>query len=245
MSKEKNELKAYIEASIDEKFEREAVIRKTEASRVYLYRHKESGKRIIQRHSKNRNDDVYRILRNKRLCNLPQIYEVCSDDDWLMVLEEYIDGKNLAAVTDSGTLKTKQACKYAYDICNALTELHALGIIHRDIKPANVIINGNNEAVLIDLNIARSVSESDDKDTASLGTVGYAAPEQYGISQSGKSTDIYALGVLLNIMITGTHPAIDQPGGAIRHIITKATSTQISKRYKSSKELQKELRFFI
>ena len=52
MSEEKNELKAYIEASIDEKFEREAVIRKTEASRVYLYRHKESGKRIIQRHSK-------------------------------------------------------------------------------------------------------------------------------------------------------------------------------------------------
>lgn len=193
MSKEKNELKAYIEASIDEKFEREAVIRKTETSRVYLYRHKESGKRIIQRHSKNRNDDVYRILRNKRLCSLPQIYEVCSDDDWLMVLEEYIDGKNLAAVTDSGTLKTKQACKYAYDICNALTELHALGIIHRDIKPANVIINGNNEAVLIDLNIARSVSESDDKDTASLGTVGYAAPEQYGISQSGKSTDFMPL----------------------------------------------------
>lgn len=46
-------------------------------------------------------------------------------------------------------------------------------------------------------------------------------------------------------MITGTHPAIDQPGSAIRHIITKATSAQISKRYKSSKELQKELRFFI
>lgn len=48
MSKEKNKLKAYIEASIDEKFEREAVIRKTEASRVYLYRHKESGKALFK-----------------------------------------------------------------------------------------------------------------------------------------------------------------------------------------------------
>ena len=67
MSEEKNELKAYIEASIDEKFEREAVIRKTEASRVYLYRHKESGKRIIQRHSKNRNDEIGRASCRERV----------------------------------------------------------------------------------------------------------------------------------------------------------------------------------
>lgn len=245
MSVEKNELEAYINSAIGEYFEREAIIKETEASRVYLYRHKESGKRIIQRFSKNRNDDVYRTLRNRHLCSLPQIYEVCSGDDWLTVLEEYIDGKNLACVTESGTLKTKQACRYAHDICNALTELHALGIIHRDIKPANVIINADNEAVLIDLSIARSVSENNDGDTASLGTVGYAAPEQYGISQSGKSTDIYALGVLLNIMITGVHPAIDSPKGPVKHIVQKATNVQISKRYQSAKEMQKELRLFI
>ncbi len=245
MSEEKNELESYISSAIGEYFEREAVIKNNEASKVYLYRHKVSDKRIIQRFSKNRNDDVYRILRNRHLCSLPQIYEVCSGEDWLVVLEEYVDGVNLASITEKGTLKTKQACRYAYDICNALTELHTLGIIHRDIKPANIIINGNDKAVLIDLNIARSVSEYSDGDTASLGTVGYAAPEQYGISQSGKSTDIYALGVLLNIMITGVHPAIDSPKGPVKHIVQKATNVQISKRYQSAKEMQKELRLFI
>lgn len=89
-----------------------------------------------------------------------------------------------------------------YRLCHALEELHSLGIVHRDIKPANVMITPENRAVLLDLSIAREIS-SDQQDTRSLGTVGYAAPEQYGVAQSNRATDLYALGVLLNTMITG------------------------------------------
>lgn len=96
----------------------------------------------------------------------------------------------------------------------------------------------------LDLSIAREIS-SDQQDTRSLGTVGYAAPEQYGVAQSNRATDLYALGVLLNIMITGVHPAVDIPRGPIRHIVQKATDTQISKRYKSAAAMARALRPYV
>ena len=110
---------------------------------------------------------------------------------------------------------------------------------------SSIVIDLQDEILPMRYALSRKQLQSDDKDTASLGTVGYAAPEQYGISQSGKSTDIYALGVLLNIMITGVHPAINSPKGPIKHIIQKATNVQISRRYQSAKEMQKELRLYI
>lgn len=113
-----------------------------------------------------------------------------------------------------------------------------------DIKPANVMITPENRAVLLDLSIAREIS-SDQQDTRSLGTVGYAAPEQYGVAQSNRAMDLYALGVLLNTMITGVHPAVDIPRGPIRHIVQKATDTQISKRYKSAAAMARALRPYV
>ena len=157
--------------------------------------------------------------------------------------KEYADcsGFSLDKILDSSQLTSAQAAAYTIDLCHALEELHNLGIVHRDIKPANVMITPENRAVLLDLSIAREIS-SDQQDTRSLGTVGYAAPEQYGVAQSNRATDLYALGVLLNTMITGVHPAVDIPRGPIRHIVQKATDTQISKRYKSAAAMARALR---
>ena len=156
----------------------------------------------------------------------------------------YIEGRTLDKILDSGQLTSAQAAAYTIDLCHALEELHNLGIVHRDIKPANVMITPENRAVLLDLSIAREIS-SDQQDTRSLGTVGYAAPEQYGVAQSNRATDLYALGVLLNTMITGVHPAVDIPRGPIRHIVQKATDTQISKRYKSAAAMARALRPYV
>ncbi len=150
----------------------------------------------------------------------------------LIVLEKFIVGKSLLKLIDIGSINSKQACRYAYQICDALSFLHNNGIIHRDIKPSNIIIDNNGNAVLLDLSIARMISEKEEKDTATLGTIGYAAPEQFGLSQSTKATDIYSLGVLLNIMITGVHPTISIPKGKNLQGNKKATATQISERYR-------------
>lgn len=166
------------------------------------------------------------------------IYEVCSDDSGITVLEEYIEGKRLLDILSSKPLDKKIACKYISQICDALIFLHSIGIIHRDIKPSNVIIKDDGTAVLIDLSIARFINEQEN-DTQALGTPGFAAPEQFGISQSSKATDIYGLGVLLNIMLTGSHPSIDLPKGRLKKVVEKATSTQISKRYENAEKFKK------
>lgn len=240
-----NELKAYIEQNLSDNFEKIATVKNTDKSKIFLFKHKNSDKMLVERISANRNDDVFKSLKNKNNTNLVNIVEVCSDDEGVIVLEDYVDGRNLQEIIDTEKISKKVACKWTYQICNALIELHEMGIVHRDIKPANIIINRQDDAVLIDLSIARKISASGKGDTENLGTVGYAAPEQYGITQSGKTTDIYSLGVLLNIMLTGVHPAVDTPRGAVKRIVNKATSTRISKRYQNAVQMKKDLKFFI
>lgn len=240
----KNELKEYIEEKLKDNFNKLITIKDTDKSKIYIFEHKDSGKKILQRISANRNDDVFRELMHIKGENFVTIFEVCSDEDNVIVLEEYIDGTSLYEILQKDKLNKKTAVKYALDICDALIVLHKTGIIHRDIKPENVIITKENNAVLIDFSIARKISRDDENDTANLGTVGYAAPEQYGITQSNKTTDIYSLGVLLNIMLTGEHPTVTLPEGNIKKIISKATETNISKRYQFAEQMKKDLILF-
>lgn len=207
-----------------------------------LYENKISGNCLVKRYTRYLNDDVFRILKKKRSPNIVRIYEVCiTDDDAIIVLEEYVEGETLDAILKRGRLKKRTACKIAVELCDALTVLHSEGIIHRDIKPSNVIIKPDGTAVLIDFSIARRVN-THDKDTQLLGTPGFAAPEQFGISQSVSSTDIYSLGVLMNMMLTGTHPSVGLVKGALRHVIKKCTAIEISKRYSDAAALKRAIR---
>ena len=166
-----SDLRRYMEKSLAEHYTQVITFKDREDSFVSLYAHKDSGQKVLLRRSGNRNDGVYRALRGKQLCNLPMVLEVCSEEVHLLVLEEYIEGRTLDKILDSGQLTSAQAAAYTIDLCHALEELHSLGIVHRDIKPANVMITPENRAVLLDLSIARQIS-SDTKDTRSLGTVG-------------------------------------------------------------------------
>ena len=158
-------------------------------------------------------------------------------------MEEYIKGETLESIlVENGPIPRKEACNFAECICEALTFIHSKGIVHRDIKPSNVVIS-NGKAVLIDLSIARIFSKTGG-DTEALGTPGFAAPEQFGIAQSGRETDIYALGVLLNIMLTGEHPTVKLPSGGLGRIIQKATSTKISKRYSTAAKMKRAIHIY-
>lgn len=236
-----SELKSYIDDTLSSDYELVKELSKTAVNELLLYRHKKNDKKLVVIKSYNRNDDVFRTLKSiDSKGYLPFIYEVSSEEDYLLVLEEYIDGTSLVEILNTSQhIQADKVKSYLIDLCISLEILHRNGIVHRDIKPENIIIR-NDKACLIDLSIAKMMNDKNN-DTINLGTIGYAAPEQFGISQSKPATDIYALGVLANEMLTGVHPTIEIPKGKLGRIIDKCTSTQISKRYQSVVDLRREL----
>ena len=102
-----------------------------------------------------------------------------------------------------------------------LGALHRCSLVHRDINANNILITTDGNVKIIDYGIVRLFDKSKSTDTVILGTPGYAAPEQFGFTQSDSRTDIYALGVLMNVMMTGRLPSEDTARGGISRIIEK------------------------
>lgn len=171
--------------------------------------------------------------------NIPIIYEVASDIDCSIIIEEYIDGITIGEILETGVYTTKGVKKIILELCKVLSLLHENGIIHRDIKPENIIITNYGDVKLIDFDISRIGSEKADKDTVILGTTGFAAPEQYGIAQTDARSDIYSLGVLINVMLTGEHPSKKMCKGKWQRIVNKCTKINPDERYQSVTELMK------
>ncbi len=172
--------------------------------------------------------------------NLPIIYDTVSLDDGQIVLEEHINGVTIAESLEIGNYSYAGAKRVIRSVCGALSVLHELGFVHRDIKPENIMVDKNGRVVLLDFNVSRRVSEAS-RDTVIMGTVGYASPEQMGISQSDARTDIYALGVLLNVMLTGKHPSEELTRGRAGNIVRKCTSVNPDDRYRSVQKLSEIL----
>ncbi|MBQ1272933.1 MAG: serine/threonine protein kinase [Clostridia bacterium] len=198
------------------------------------------------RHKERKQDLVLRSLPSpvsayEELCgvcceNLPFIYESILLDDGQIVLEEYINGITLADMMETVRYNYRSTKKILLKLCNALTVLHERNIVHRDIKPENILLKKDGSVVLIDFSIARK-KNTKNHDTTVMGTMGYASPEQLGITQSDNRTDIYAMGVLMNIMLTGKHPSVFSAKGRVKYIIRECTHIDPSARYQSAKQL--------
>ena len=218
-------------SSIVTDYETVKAIKNSERGCVSLLQNKQNGTRFIFRHYRG-NGEVYRKLVGISCPNLPQIMETAERDGMVAVLEEYIQGDSLAYLLEGALFSHAEARKITMQLCNALWVLHKLGAVHRDIKPENVIIRGS-EAILIDFDASRIFKSDTNQDTQILGTTGYAAPEQYGIAQTDERADIYSLGVLLNIMLTGKHPSKELASGRLGRIVQKCTMVNPEKRYKN------------
>ena len=226
-------------SSIETDYETVKTIKNSERGCVSLLQNKQNGARFIFRQYHG-NGAVYRKLLGISCPNLPQIMETAERDGMVLVLEEYIQGDSLAYLLKGALFSHAEARKITLQLCNALWVLHRLGAVHRDIKPENVMIRGS-EAVLIDFDASRIFKSDTNQDTQILGTTGYAAPEQYGITQTDERADIYSLGVLLNIMLTGKHPSKELANGHLGHIVQKCTMVNPKKRYQSVLHLMEAL----
>lgn len=213
----------------------ERELKRSENGAVILLRDRTTGERMIYREF-NGSPEAYRKLRTIHSQHLPRVYAVAVREGTVCTLEEYISGDSLAAILQSGTLPLETVRQIALQLCAALKELHGAGVVHRDIKPENILVRGQ-DAVLIDFDASRLTKPEHDTDTQIMGTAGYAAPEQYGFSQTDARADIYAMGILLNEMLTGRHPAKSLAEGELRPVIEKCIEVNVDKRYASAEDL--------
>ena len=171
------------------------------------------------------------------------IYSVYEKEGQFYINEEWIRGESVEEhLYLQGPFSKDEVIRYAMDLCQGLQWFHKHNMIHRDVTPANVIISDDKKAYLIDPGILRELKKDKPSDTQILGTPGYAAPEQFGFTQSDARTDIYALGVLINQMTTGKMPKEALPKDRrLRKIVTKCTQISAKKRYVNCHQIYKQL----
>ena len=229
----------WLQDRLREEYEEIRLLKEGARGSVRLIRHRATGKELILRRFTG-NPEVYRKLLDYTCPNLPMVYEVASQGEENLVLEEFIWGDTLGFLLQDALFTPEETKQIVKQVCRALWVLHSIGAVHRDVKPENIILRGD-EAVLIDFDAARFHKPEHEMDTQVLGTTGFAAPEQYGLSQSDIRTDIYALGVLINVMLTGEHPSRKLAGGKMGRIVDRCTHVNPQHRYKNVLRLMEAL----
>ncbi len=166
---------------------------------VVLVRHIETGAVGVRKKCPPDRKPVYEYLKAAALPGIPKIFALCEENEELVVVEEYIQGRTLREYLAGGeTMTEERAAFYTAKLAAILEKLHRASppIVHRDVKPENVILSKEGELFLVDFGAARFASSEKKRDTKLLGTPGYAAPEQYGFAPSGPAADVYALGMM-------------------------------------------------
>jgi serine/threonine-protein kinase len=141
---------------------------------------------------------------------IPRTFSIIEDRSGPCLVMEYIEGRSLRSILlDHTQLSLEQSLDFAGQLTEVLVYLHNNGVYHRDLKPENILIDLQGKVHIIDFGIAllqaamrvtwRNLSDA-------LGTPDYMAPEQIQGKRGDARTDLYALGIILYEMLTGSVP---------------------------------------
>jgi serine/threonine protein kinase/Tfp pilus assembly protein PilF len=219
-------------------------------------------------------DHLVREARNAAALNHPHIctvHEVRHDGGRTFIAMEYVEGRSLRdRIDERGALPYDEALRHARQAADAVAYAHEHGVVHRDLKAANAMVTSDGRLKLVDFGLARRADSLIDNATtmASMvpaGTVAgtpYAmAPEQVRGAAADARTDVWALGVLLFEMLTGTRPfraptmtelfsaVLGEPPapwprhvpGAIRPIVERCLEKDAGRRYQRAGDLLRDL----
>lgn len=215
---------------LEYKYEKISLISETDEKKLMLLRDKQTGEYCRYKRI-NRHIEVFEKLKNIKSEYLPSIYYLHYDGSETVVIEEEIQGKTLQALLDGGKTFTKRECEKIFiGLCDALALLHKNGILHRDLKPDNIMLS-DGKIKLVDFDAARELKADTLNDTVLLGTKGFAPPEQYGFSQTDSRSDIYALGVTMQL--------ISGKNSKYKKIIKKCVSFAPKDRYKTASAVKR------
>lgn len=256
---------AVIGQIIDDKYEILKLIGQGGMSKVYLAMDKRLNKqwaiKEIEKRARDANNEIViqsaiaeaNLIKQLDHPAIVRIVDIIDNGDVIYIIEDYIEGETLSTILENnGAQPQELVIEWAMQICEALEYLHTRKppIIYRDMKPANVMVKPDGNIKVIDFGIAREYKDQSLADTVSLGTKGYAAPEQFGgRGQTDARTDIYCLGVTLYHLLTGQNPCEPpyeiypirhwnpQLSAGLEAIIQKCTQLNPSDRYQSCAEL--------
>ena len=202
---------------------------------VIYVRNKETGRLYVKKLLMTYDKSIYEYLKANPVEHMPRIIDIFESSNHLIIIEEHIEGRTIADILMDGVIPESEALHIAKSVCRILDKLHNLPtpIVHRDVKPSNIIETENREVYLLDMNVAKWYDAEKTHDTWFLGTESFAAPEQagYGLAASSAKSDIYAVGILLNVMLTDKLPNEERAGGRIWDVIEKCISLEADKRY--------------
>ena len=209
------------------------------------------------------------ILKKVRHPHIANIADIIDNEDSFIIIMDYVQGNSLnKAISDFGPQPQEAVIDWAKQLCDVLGYLHSLNppIIYRDMKPSNVMlqpITGDKypwgEIKLIDFGTAREYKNFKEEDTKNLGTLDYAAPEQFGGNgQTDARTDIFGLGRTMYHLVTGLSPRSPQTeyemvpirqinpqlSSGLEKIIIKCTQQNRNERYQTCEELLYDLEHY-
>ena len=146
--------------------------------------------------------------------NIIQLYEVFENLDYFYIIMEYCSGGDLFSYLECRDFHLPEplACKFMHKICAALYYIHSYGIAHRDLKPENVLMTTKDENAdlrILDFGLSKIIGP-DEKCTEPYGTLSYVAPEVLLDIPYGKEVDLWSLGVIAYLMLSGSLPFDDR-----------------------------------
>lgn len=252
---------------IDDKYEILKLIGEGGMSKVYLAMDRRLNKswavKEIEKKAKDKNNEIVvqsaiaeaNMIKQFDHPAIVRIVDIIDNGNVIYIVEDFVEGETLDALVEAdGAQPEDLVVDWAKQICEAFDYLHTRTppIIYRDMKPANVMLTPEGRIRVIDFGIAREYKEHNQKDTTSLGTRGYAPPEQFGGKTDARS-DIFSLGVTMFHLVTGQDPCIAtteiKPVRQINAALSEGIETIIQKciqhnpenRYQSCVELLYDL----
>ena len=200
---------------------------------------------------------------HRNICTIHDIET--TDDGRLFIVMAYYEGQTLKQRLEAGALAIEEAVEIAAQVAEGLAKAHLEGVVHRDIKPGNLIM-AEDDVKILDFGLAKFANALQlTLEGSTLGTVAYMSPEQTRGEEADARSDIWAVGVVLYEMLTGTLPfkgaypeaishairndptpplvvaGTDTPPG-LNRIVDRALRKNAAERYQSARELARDLR---
>jgi serine/threonine protein kinase len=274
-----------------EKFGKYEIIRKLSRSLtdVYLARDTWTNQRVVLKRIEHSRDELTRIVieaetRGAQIQRqlhaldprILRVYEFGEQNNSFFVAMEYFEGRTLAEILRTDRrFDAKRAARYAAEICSQLRTLHSffsdvngrkIAVVHGDIKPSNVQIGLKDDLKLLDFGIAKVITSTHHLTRHNLGSPSYCSPERLSKAQVDVHADLWAVGVSLFEMLSGSPPYQAQDTRQLENLIQskrppralpedcpdslkaiggKALAADISSRYKSAEAFEMDLRAFL